>query len=99
MSTLKNQIALVTGGNRGIGRAISIAFAAAGANVIVNYQNRAEEASGVAAEIQKLGRRCAVIQADVSQSPEVDRLVTDAEKQVGGITILVNNAGIARPQP
>jgi 3-oxoacyl-[acyl-carrier protein] reductase len=99
MSTLKNQIALVTGGNRGIGRAISIAFAAAGADVIVNYQNRAEEASGVAAEIQKLGRRCAVIQADVSQSREVDRLVADAEKQVGGITILVNNAGIARPQP
>jgi 3-oxoacyl-[acyl-carrier protein] reductase len=96
---LENQIALVTGGNRGIGRAISVALAAAGADVIVNFQQRAQEASGVAAEIQKLGRRCAVIKADVSRSGDVDRLVTTGEKELGGITILVNNAGIARPQP
>jgi len=99
MSSLKNQIALVTGGNRGIGREISIAFAKAGADIIVNYHNRAEEASSAADEIRKLGRRCAVIQADVSQAAEVDRLVSEAEQQLGGITILVNNAGIARPQP
>ena len=99
MSTLENQIALVTGGNRGIGRAISIAFARAGADVAVNFHERAEEASAVAAEIRTLGRRSAVIQADVSQAREVDRLVTEAEKELGGIAILVNNAGIARPQP
>jgi 3-oxoacyl-[acyl-carrier protein] reductase len=96
---LENQIALVTGGNRGIGRAISIAFAAAGADIIINFRNRAEEASSAAAEIRKLGRRCAALQADVSQSRDVDRLVAEAEKELGGITILVNNAGIARPQP
>jgi 3-oxoacyl-[acyl-carrier protein] reductase len=99
MSALENQIALVTGGNRGIGRAIAIAFAKAGADVIVNFQNRSEEASSAGAEIRMRGRRCAVIKADVSQSPDVDRLVAEAEKELGGITILVNNAGIARPQP
>jgi 3-oxoacyl-[acyl-carrier protein] reductase len=99
MNTLENQIALVTGGNRGIGRAISVAFAKVGADVVVNFHKRAEQAAAVAAEIRKLGRRCAVIQADVSQAREVDRLVTEAEQQLGGITILVNNAGIARPQP
>lgn len=99
MTTLENQIALVTGGNRGIGRAISIAFAAAGADVIVNFRKRKDDASAVAAEIRKLGRRCAMIEADVSQSRDVDRLVGESERELGGITILVNNAGIARPQP
>ena len=97
--TLENQVALVTGGNRGIGRAISVALAAVGADVIVNFQKRTEEASAVAAEIRKLGRRCAAIQADVARSGDVDRLVTAGEQELGGITILVNNAGIARPQP
>lgn len=99
MSALENQIALVTGGNRGIGRAISIAFAKAGADVILNFQNRAEDAASAVAEIRNLGRCGACIQANVSQPPDVDRLVAEAEKQLGGITILVNNAGIARPQP
>jgi 3-oxoacyl-[acyl-carrier protein] reductase len=91
----EKQIALVTGGNRGIGRAISLAFASAGIDVAINFQSRPQEAADVAGEIRKLGRNSAVIQADVSQS----RLVAEAERSLGPIGILVNNAGIARPQP
>ena len=95
MDDLTGRVALVTGGNRGIGRAVALALAEAGADVVVNYLARSREAQEVESLITQLGKRCVAIQADVSLSADVDRLVAAA----GPIDILVNNAGIARPQP
>src|SRR6267154_672081 len=95
MSPLVNHIALVTGASRGIGKAIALALAAEGADIAVNYRKESAAAESVAAEIKKLGRRCITVQADVSESAEVDRLFTEVEKILGSVDILVNNAGIA----
>jgi 3-oxoacyl-[acyl-carrier protein] reductase len=95
MLALKDRITLVTGSSRGIGKAIALALAEAGADVAVNYHKQAIAAESVAAEIKKLGRRCITVQADVSESAQVDRLFTDVEKTLGSVDILVNNAGIA----
>src|SRR5260370_22754449 len=93
------RVALVTGSSRGLGRAIALALAAAGADVVVNYRNNREQADAVAAEIRKLGRRAIAIGADVSQQAEVTKLVAETKAQLGVVTILVNNAGIARVEP
>ncbi|MGD0840549.1 MAG: 3-oxoacyl-ACP reductase family protein [Candidatus Acidiferrales bacterium] len=99
MDDLKGRVALVTGSSRGIGRAIALALARAGANVAVNYFSRAAEAQAVESEICRLERQCISIQADVSSSIDVERLVKTAKERLGAIDILVNNAGISRPQP
>lgn len=99
MNALHGKTALVTGASRGIGRAIAIALAEAGAGVIVNYLRRAAEAEAAALEIERLGRRSMSVQADVSVASDVERLVRTGEERVGAIDILINNAGIARPQP
>ena len=85
--TLEGRLALVTGGSRGIGRAIAVELAQAGARVVVGYRTGAEEAEQVATEI---GGRA--VQADVSEPEQAARLVEDA----GDIDILVNNAGLTR---
>ena len=97
--SLEGRTALVTGSSRGIGRAIALALAEAGAAVVLNYRHRAEEAEAAGKAVAYLGRRCAVVQADVSAAGDVERLVRTAEERVGPIDILVNNAGIARVQP
>jgi len=96
---LDGKVALVTGASRGIGRAIAIALAQAGADVAVNFVSREAEARKVCSEIQSLGRRSLAIKADVSVSSEVSTMVAQAEGELGPILILVNNAGISRPQP
>lgn len=96
--SLKGQIALVTGASRGLGKAIAIALAQAGADVAVNYRERAAAAEEVAAEIRGIGRRALIVQADVSDARQVDEMVGRVESELGAVTILVNNAGIARPQ-
>jgi 3-oxoacyl-[acyl-carrier protein] reductase len=96
---LKGKVALVTGGSRGIGRAAALSLAGAGADVAVNYHSREAEAQEVRTQIEALGRRAVTIKADVSQAAEVSRLVSVAQNQLGDIGILVNNAGISRPQP
>jgi 3-oxoacyl-[acyl-carrier protein] reductase len=93
MEPLTGNVALVTGGGRGIGRAISLALARAGADVAVNYRERREDADSAVREIQNMGRRAAAIQADVSRGAEVTELVRAVESQLGPIEILVNNAG------
>jgi 3-oxoacyl-[acyl-carrier protein] reductase len=93
------RVALVTGSSRGIGRAIAVALAKDGADVVINYHSRAEEGESAEAEVRSAGRRCASIQADVSKQQEVVRLIEESEARVGPIDILVNNAGIARRQP
>jgi 3-oxoacyl-[acyl-carrier protein] reductase len=90
---LKGRLALVTGSSRGIGRAIAIRLAEAGADIVLNYVSRSAEAREAEEEIRQLGRGCTTVQADVSVPSDVERLA-------GGraVDILVNNAGISRPQ-
>ena len=98
MDDLNGKIALVTGGGRGIGHAISVALAAAGCHVAVNYHKRREDAERAVKEIQTTGRRAIAIQADVAQSADVTRLARAVESQLGPTDILVNNAGAIRAQ-
>jgi 3-oxoacyl-[acyl-carrier protein] reductase len=98
MNDLTERIALVTGASRGIGAAIAVALAATGCDVAVNYRNRRAEAEDVCEKIRNLGRRALPVQADVSQSPAVRNMVQQVEREMGTISILVNNAGIARQQ-
>src|SRR5205085_6897965 len=97
MKDLSNRVALVTGGSRGIGAAVALALANAGADVAVNYRERADAAHAVCTEITGMGRKAIAIQADVSVSAEVKRMITEVEPHLGGIDILVNNAAIAHP--
>jgi len=97
MKELKNRVALVTGGSRGIGAAIAIALANAGADVAVNYHERTDAANGVCREIMGMGRKAIAVQADVSVAADVEHVVAEVEAHLGGIDILVNNAAIARP--
>jgi 3-oxoacyl-[acyl-carrier protein] reductase len=87
--------ALVTGGGRGIGRAIALALAECGADVAVNYRERAGDARAVVALVRGLGREAIAMQADVSQGAAVAALVARVEAELGGVDILVNNAGVA----
>jgi 3-oxoacyl-[acyl-carrier protein] reductase len=99
MENLSGKVALVTGGGRGIGRAISLRLAQAGCDVAVNYRERSADAGTAADEIRKLGRRATVIGADVSRSDGVTKLVRETESQLGPIDVLVNNAGKILIQP
>lgn len=99
LDELTGKVALVTGASRGIGKAIAIALARAGADVAVNYRSRADEAHDTCLAIEQLGRRSIAVPADVSDSIEVNRLVSNVETELGPVAILVNNAGITRPQP
>ena len=98
MDNLAGKIALVTGASRGIGRAIAVALAGAGADVAVNYRTHAADARDVVSAIRGIGRRAAAIQADVSLAAGAARLAADTGQQLGPIDILVNNAAITRPQ-
>ncbi|HEY1933379.1 MAG TPA: 3-oxoacyl-ACP reductase family protein [Acetobacteraceae bacterium] len=95
LSDLTNRIALVTGGSRGIGRAIAVALAEAGADVAVNYRERADDAHAVADSIRATGRRAIAVAADVSDSTAVARMMQQIAAQLGPVDVLVNNAGIA----
>ena len=97
--TLTGKIALVTGGSRGIGRAIALGLAEAGADVAVNFLTHEAEAGEVCAAIERAGRRAVAVQADVSVADEVSRMIDAVQARLGEVSILVNNAGISRPQP
>jgi len=99
MNKLKDRVALVTGASRGIGKAIAIALAAAGADVAVNYRREEAAAHEVCAEIRRLGSRSVPVQADVSLAPEVERLVTTVERDLGPVDILINNTGVSQIKP
>jgi glucose 1-dehydrogenase len=99
LSLLKHQTALVTGANSGIGRAIALALANAGANVVVNYVVRPEEAEAVATEIRAKGRRAVTARADVSDEAQVQAMFGAAVREFGTIDILVSNAGMERNAP
>jgi len=96
--SLENKVALVTGGSRGIGRAIALEFAARGAAVVVNYNKSPEAAEEVVKQIQAAGLKAAAFQADVSDFKQAEALVKFSLDTFGGLDILVNNAGITRDQ-
>jgi 3-oxoacyl-[acyl-carrier protein] reductase len=92
---LTGRIALVTGGARGIGRAVALALAEAGADLAVNYVARAAEADAVAETIRKLGRRGLTVRADVSDGAAVKGMLESIARELGPPDVLINNAGIA----
>lgn len=89
-----NQVAVVTGASRGIGRAIALSLANRGAAVCVNYAERADAAEQVVREIKAAGGRAMTAGADVADSASVQAIIEHAEAQLGPVTILVNNAGM-----
>lgn len=96
MSLLEGQVAIVTGGSRGIGRAIVLALAGEGCRVVINYHSNADAARQVVQEVEALGGQALAVQADVSKGPEAQALVEQALEAFGTVDILVNNAGITR---
>ncbi|MBN1484155.1 MAG: 3-oxoacyl-[acyl-carrier-protein] reductase [Chloroflexia bacterium] len=93
---LEGQIAIVTGGSRGIGRATVLALAQGGATVMVNYHRQQDEAEQVVRLAREIGGQAQAVQADVTDETAVNRLVEDCLQKFGRVDILVNNAGIAR---
>jgi 3-oxoacyl-[acyl-carrier protein] reductase len=98
-SMLQGTTALVTGGSRGIGRAIVVRLAHAGAAVAVNYLNSRESAESVVTAIRRDGGKAIAIQGDVSERAEVHRLFGEAEDALGQLDIVVANAGVAVIKP
>ena len=90
-----NQVALVTGGARGLGRATVRRLAAHGVAVAINYASKPETADALAAEVRAAGGRAITVGADVANAPAVNAMAARTEAELGPITILVNNAGIA----
>ncbi len=94
MASLKGRVALVTGGSRGIGRAVAISLAEAGAAVAVNYLEKAAEARNVVETIRGAGGLAMAVAADVSKSEAVAALMAAVQRELGPVDVLVNNAGI-----
>ena len=93
---LEGKRALVTGGGQGIGQGIALRFAEEGADVAIDYRKSADRAEETRSQIEKLGRRAPIIQADVSKVDECQSLVAKTVEALGGLDILVNNAGIEK---
>lgn len=97
MKRLQNRIALVTGGSRGIGEAIVLRLAEEGADVAINYTSTSSRvlAEAVKAQVEHLGQRAIIVQADVGKKGDVLGMFEQVEKELGPVDILVNNAGVA----
>jgi 3-oxoacyl-[acyl-carrier protein] reductase len=90
---LAGKVAIVTGGGTGIGKAISVALAGAGAHVVVNYSRSEDDAVATARELEGLGVRALPIRADVSRADDIAVMVEQTERELGRLDLLVNNAG------
>ena len=99
MTRLKGRVALVTGAQQGIGRAMALAFAREGADVVVNYLDDARAAERVAAEAREAGVRALVVQGDVARVEQDQALVGRTVSELGGLDVLVNNAGVYPRSP
>ena len=93
--SIKDRVALVTGGGRGVGKGISLSMAAAGASVAVNYRRDEESAAETVREIEALGGKAIAFSASVDDYEQNAQMVADIERDLGPVSILVNNAGIA----
>ena len=96
--TPHQRVALVTGGSRGLGRAMSIRLAQQGHRLVVNYAHNTDAAEKVVAQIEEKGGEAISIQADVSSADEVEGLFTEAAERLAPVSVLVNNAGITRDE-
>ncbi len=96
---LEGKRALVTGGSRGIGRAIALALAREGADLAVNYRRSRADADGAVGEIEQMGRRAVAVQGSTDSRADVERFVAEAHDVLGGLDVLVNNAGILKRTP
>lgn len=94
MINLSNQVVIITGGSRGIGAASAVLFAKAGANVVITYTKNEKAANSVIENVNKEGRICLAIKADISKFANANKVVKQTIKKFGRIDILVNNAGI-----
>ena len=94
--SLAGKVAVVTGGSRGIGRAICLRFAAMGAKVVINYVSRAEAAEETKAQVEALGGECVIVKFDVASTPGVQEAFKHIIAECGRIDVLVCNAGITR---
>jgi len=94
---LKGKVALITGSSRGVGRAVALAYAKEGANIVVNYASNKDAAEEVVATIQEMGSRAIAFKADVAKAAEAEALVEKGIEEFGQLDILVNNAGFGRP--
>ena len=94
--SLENKVAVVTGGSRGIGRAVALELASRGAAVAVNYNKSSEAADEVVKAVQSAGGKAAAFQADVSDFKQAEGLIKFAIDTFGDLSILVNNAGITK---
>ncbi len=97
MGKLEGKVAVVTGGGRGVGRAICLAYAEEGADVIVNYAGNHAAANEVVAMIEKMGRRAVAVQGRVEVKDEAVKTIQAAVDNFGRIDVLVNNAGATKP--
>jgi 3-oxoacyl-[acyl-carrier protein] reductase len=95
--SLEGRNAFVTGGSRGLGRAIALRLAEAGANVALTYRERREDALDVARDIERLGRLSIALQMDVTDRLRVEQAAKDAQSALGPLSILINNAGVNKP--
>ncbi len=94
---LEGKKAIVTGGSRGIGKAIALMYAKEGADVLVNYHSNDAAAKETCAQIEALGRRAVAVAADVANYASAQNMVEECVRQLGGVDIVVNNAGVSKP--
>lgn len=94
---LKDKTAVITGASRGVGRAVALAYAKEGADIIVNYASNEAAAQEVVRQIESLGRKAVMVRGDVAKKEEAFAVVNAAKEQFGHLDILVNNAGFTRP--
>jgi 3-oxoacyl-[acyl-carrier protein] reductase len=99
MQRLQDKVALVTGGNTGIGRAVALGYAREGADVAVCWIDREDEARSLVAEIERLGRRALAVRCDVAREADVVALAGDVEAGLGPLDVLVINAGVQLARP
>lgn len=98
MDDVKGKVALVTGGSRGLGRAFAETLGRIGMNVAVNFHTHEAEAAAVCGQIEAAGQKAIPFRADVTRSAEIALMVREIESYLGPIDVLINNAGIIRPQ-
>lgn len=95
---LQGKVALITGGDSGIGRAVALAFAAEGADVAISYLEETEDAAATRAAVEEFGRRCLLLPGDIAQESHCEDLVRQTVQELGRLDILVNNAALQFPQ-